>query len=84
MKKIVLILSLLILNHNLQAQDREPSIMKFNYKINGTTFTNVPLNRDSIKPKNFVISTQWGGHPKMLHALKFNSTQDKSTTPKTN
>ncbi|MCX6148219.1 MAG: hypothetical protein NTW25_13375, partial [Candidatus Kapabacteria bacterium] len=77
---IILILTLNIL----QAQDREPSILKFTYKINGTTFTNVPLNRDSIKPKNFVISTQWGGHPNMLHALKFNYTEDKSITPTPN
>ncbi|MCX6148776.1 MAG: hypothetical protein NTW25_16205 [Candidatus Kapabacteria bacterium] len=84
MKKIILLLSLLIIFISLQAQDREPTIMKFTYKINGTTFADVPLNRDSIKPKNFVISTQWGGHPKMLHALKFNYTEDKSTTPKPN
>ncbi|MCX6146974.1 MAG: hypothetical protein NTW25_06945 [Candidatus Kapabacteria bacterium] len=55
---IIILISLLIINISLQAQDREPSIMKFNYKINGTTYTNVPLNRDSISPKNFVLSTQ--------------------------
>ncbi len=57
------------------AQDHEVSKMKFNYQMNGNTYTNEPLHRDSLIPKNFVITTQWGGHPRMLNALKFNYNQ---------
>ncbi len=53
------------------AQDREVSAMKFNYKMNGTTYTNEPLQRDSLIPKNYVLSTQWGGHPKDAECFYF-------------
>jgi hypothetical protein len=74
MKKIIIIfwfLSLIVI----YSQDRENSPMKFNYIYGGVSHTNQIFSQDTFAQKNFMITTQWGGQPKMLEALKFNANQ---------
>jgi hypothetical protein len=74
--KNLIVIILLILNVSTYAQDIERSPIKFDYKIGINNYINKPLMPERFPQNQFMISTQWGGHPRMLQALKFNCTQD--------
>lgn len=73
--KYYIVLLLAICFSLINAQDKEVSPMKFTYKYGDTTFVNKTFKPELLKQKNFVISTQWEGHPRVLKALLFNYNQ---------
>ncbi|MBE2189807.1 MAG: hypothetical protein IAE98_10095 [Candidatus Kapabacteria bacterium] len=72
MKTLIILSALLLVTINLSAQDSEPSPLHFSYIANGQNYTNQALNKEHFQQNNFIISTQWEGHSRMLQALKFN------------
>ncbi|MFA5511699.1 MAG: hypothetical protein WC313_04545 [Candidatus Kapaibacterium sp.] len=52
---------------------RKPSPLRFNFIVNGDSLTNQTLSRDYFQQTKFMLGTQWGGHSRMLIALKMNS-----------
>jgi hypothetical protein len=72
MKTLIILSALLFVAINLSAQDSEPSPLNFSYIANGQNYTNQAMNKEHFQQNNFIISTQWEGHSRMLQALKFN------------
>ncbi|MCO5251098.1 MAG: hypothetical protein M9949_06715 [Candidatus Kapabacteria bacterium] len=72
MKTLIILSALLFVTIRLSAQDSEPSPLNFSYIANGQNYTNQALNKAHFQQSNFIISTQWEGHSRMLQALKFN------------
>jgi hypothetical protein len=70
MKKIILVL--ILISNIAFAQDKYPQPFKFNYYNKGTLYNNHPLDGSLFTQDSFWLGTQWGGHPKMLKALKMN------------
>lgn len=77
MKTLLILSALLLVAINLSAQDSEPSPLHFSYIANGQNYTNQALNKEHFQQNNFIISTQWEGHSRMLQALKFNMNHGK-------
>lgn len=74
--KTILILTVLIFSAfstMLFSQDTEPSPLRFNFIANGDSITNQPLSSDYFPQTKFMLGTQWGGHSRMLKALRMNS-----------
>jgi hypothetical protein len=72
MKTLIIISVLLFVTINVSAHDSEPSPLNFSYIANGQNYEDQALNKEHFQQTNFIISTQWEGHSRMLQALKFN------------
>ena len=70
-KKIILML--IFVSNLIFAQDKYPQPFKFNYYNKGTLYNNHPFDGSLFTQDSFWLGTQWGGHPRMLKALKMNS-----------
>ncbi len=71
MRKIIL--GLLLISNIVFAQDKYPQPFKFNYYNKGTLYNNHPFDGSLFTQDSLWLGTQWGGHPRMLKALKMNS-----------
>lgn len=72
MKNLTIIVAFLCSLASLYSQNFETSPLNFTYSVNSTTFTNEPFMKERFVQDEFIISTQWNGHPKILNALLFN------------
>jgi len=76
---IIVIVSILVFSLNILSQTQEPTAQYFSIpRVSGTNIMQFDINDPEYKQDNFLLTWQWGNHPRMTKALKMNSSHNWS------